>query len=60
MEFPYTRETCPDKKQHTSCPNGYVAWFEWSYQMSKTHKQIRCKTCNLFTIWVKKKKAKES
>lgn len=44
-------EDCPDIEKHTACPSGYLAWHEWAEKMSKTHKQKRCPTCGLWTIW---------
>ncbi len=33
---------------------GYIQWHEWAEDKGKTHRQIRCKGCDLFTIWVPK------
>ena len=50
------KNDCPDKDQHTPCPDGYMAWFDWADRMAETHKQIKCKGCGLYTIWVLKEK----
>ena len=44
---------CPDSDKHTNCPKGYSNWHDWAEIMNKTHKQIRCESCGLFTIWIK-------
>ena len=48
--------TCPDRAKHTPCPEDYTLWHEWAEEKGKTHRQIRCAGCNLFTIWVPKLK----
>jgi len=45
---------CPDKEKHTECPKAYLSWHEWAKTMGRTHKQIKCDSCNLYTIWIKK------
>lgn len=37
-------------------PLGYVAWFTWASKKNKTHYQGRCKKCNLFHVWRKRKR----
>jgi hypothetical protein len=49
-------ENCPDQDKHTPCPEDYILWHEWAAEKGKTHRQIRCAGCNLFTIWVPKLK----
>jgi hypothetical protein len=49
-------EDCPQKSKHTKAPTNYLGWHEWADNKSKTHRQIRCPGCNLFAIWVPKKK----
>ena len=39
---------------HTPCPKEYLQWHEWAEEMEKTHRQIRCPHCGLWTIWVSK------
>lgn len=48
-------ENCPNKKNHTPCPDGYVAWHEWAKKKSKHHYQVACKGCGRLTIWKRKK-----
>jgi len=45
---------CPERDKHTICPEGYSHWQDWAEIMSKTHNQIKCKSCGLFAVWVKK------
>ena len=40
---------------HTQCPDGYIGWHDWAAQKSKTHRQIRCESCGLYSVWVEKK-----
>ena len=47
-----------DCEPHTSCPDGYVARFEWAEKMSKTHRQRQCKGCGLWAIWEDQRGAK--
>lgn len=42
------RTTC---RQHTPCPDGYIAWHEWAERKSRRHYQVRCDECGLFAIW---------
>ncbi len=39
---------------HTYGPTGYIGWHDWAERKSKTHKQLKCKGCGLYKIWVKK------
>lgn len=43
---------CPNKEQHTPCPDGYIARHEWAKRMSKTHAQTTCPGCGLWKIWL--------
>lgn len=45
---------CPEADKHTPCPEGYIAWHRWAEEMSKTHRQRKCKGCGLYSIWEKK------
>lgn len=47
-------DNCPDAAKHTPCPKNYIQWHFWADRMSKTHKQVRCATCGLWTIWAVK------
>lgn len=49
-------DKCSGHKDRKSMPDGYIARSEWFEEMSKTHKQKRCKVCKLWAIWVPKKK----
>jgi hypothetical protein len=49
-----TADECPDKTNHTPCPETYRGFVDWADNMSKTHKQIKCPSCNLFAIWILK------
>lgn len=50
----YAITTCKD---HTpDQPNLYLAWHEWANRMSKTHRQVKCRECGLYKIWVPKQK----
>lgn len=42
----------PACAKHTPCPSGYLAWHEWAEEMAKTHRQVRCKGCGLYAVWV--------
>ena len=42
--------------KHIYGPSGYVVWHEWAEKMSKTHRQVKCKGCNRFMIWIPKRK----
>ncbi len=42
--------------EHTPCPVGYYAWHEWAGKKGRTHRQVKCKACGLYVIWVKRKK----
>jgi hypothetical protein len=42
---------CPRETEHTPSPSGYLAWHEWAEDMSKTHDQVKCQGCGLYSIW---------
>ncbi len=46
--------------EHTPCPVGYYAWHEWAGKKGRTHRQVKCKACGLYVIWVKRKKRVKS
>lgn len=52
-------ESCPNKKNHTNQPSGYIAWHDWAQKKTKTHRQVRCQGCGLFSIWVPRKSRKK-
>jgi len=43
---------CPNFERHTLGPEGYTEWFQWADRMRQTHKQVRCRGCGLYSIWV--------
>lgn len=43
---------CPNEPEHTEAPTGYVEWHDWAEEMSKTHKQTQCPTCQLWVVWI--------
>lgn len=45
---------CPNIANHTPHPEWYVNYMIRADEMIKTHKQIRCKDCNLYKIWIKR------
>lgn len=47
---------CPNAKQHTPAPKGYIEWHEWARRKGKTHRQQKCPGCDRYEIWVPKKK----
>lgn len=49
-----TRLRCPDN--HTVCPEGYLAWYDWAERKSLTHEQERCPECGLWAIWKRKRR----
>lgn len=36
-------------------PDGYVAREAWARNKAKTHRQVKCRGCGLYVIWVPKK-----
>lgn len=49
------RKHCPNRMNHTECPEGYMQWYSWAAKKSRTHKQVLCSGCGRFSIWVEKK-----
>jgi hypothetical protein len=47
-----TPEDCPNYRDHTPTPGGYVERFEWAIEMGRTHKQTKCAGCGLYAIWI--------
>jgi hypothetical protein len=45
---------CLDADKHTPHPISYLGHHAWMDKMQKTHKQLKCKTCGRWAIWVKK------
>lgn len=50
------KDDCPDAKRHTKCPKGYLAWHEWADEKARTHNCTQCPTCDLWAIWMPRKK----
>lgn len=48
------KETCPQRRRHTPCPEGYMAWHEWAEKKGRTHRAVKCPGCGLYAIWVRK------
>ena len=44
---------CPESGRHTPAPKGFREWHEWAGEKSRTHHQIQCPGCGLWTIWVR-------
>ena len=43
---------CANAVEHTPCPSGYVAWFEWcANQAYQRKRQQRCPKCHQYVIW---------
>lgn len=51
--------TTAECEPHTPRPAGYLNWHAWAEEMSKTHKQRKCKGCGLYKIWDPKPTTKE-
>lgn len=47
-------QPCPNEADHVDGPEGYLAWHEWAEEMMKTHRQTRCRGCNLWKVWTPK------
>jgi hypothetical protein len=45
---------CPNSAQHVPCPEGYIAWWEWVDEMSKTHNSAQCSSCWFWVLLVPK------
>ena len=53
-------DKCKDRDKHTpNQPEGYIQWFSWARKMGKTHRCTKCPTCDLYVIWVPKRKWKK-
>lgn len=49
---------CPNYDNHTTAPEGYIAWHAWAEDMAKTHNQRKCPDCGRYAIWEPKEKSK--
>jgi len=45
---------CPLRRDHTPEPEGYMQRLDWMQAMSRTHRQVQCRGCGLWAIWVPK------
>lgn len=45
---------CDNWENHSQAPTGVLQWHAWAAEKSKTHKQIKCKGCGLYQIWIPK------
>lgn len=45
---------CRSERIHTPMPEGYLDRAEWAEKKVKTHEQVRCPTCGLWAVWVKR------
>lgn len=45
--------TCSEHTKNQ--PDGYLQWHAWARKMATTHKQVKCKECGLYQIWVPRK-----
>lgn len=45
---------CKNAHKHTPQPEGYVEWHEWAIRTLKLYRQVKCRGCGLYKIWVKK------
>lgn len=43
---------------HTAAPESYMGWHAWADRMSKTHAQVKCQECGLWSIWLPKREAR--
>lgn len=46
------RAECPNLREHTPAPDGYVAWHAWAARMNLTHAQHPCPGCGRLKIWL--------
>lgn len=51
-------ERTEDRCTHTPQPPGYMEWHAWAKAASKTHAQVRCPHCGLWSQWMPKREAK--
>jgi len=51
---PRPADLCAGRHTHTVCPSEYHQWHAWAEKKMRTHRQVRCPTCGLWTIWKKK------
>ncbi len=45
-------DACPWRDQHTPSPSGYLAWHTWAARMAQAHRQVRCKKCQRYAVWL--------
>ena len=49
-------EECPNVTNHTTSPDGYNQWHLWAEKKFRRHKQVKCPTCGLYVIWIRRGK----
>lgn len=47
-------QDCPNIKNHTKSPAGYLAHHEWAEKKILTHDCKRCPDCRRYVIWTPK------
>lgn len=46
---------CPQEKNHTKQPEGYIQWHDWAEKKQKVgYRQKKCLGCGHYQIWYKK------
>lgn len=46
-------DSCPNRVEHTPCPDGYIGWHRWAARMYyRGHRQKKCTGCGRYAIWV--------
>jgi len=43
---------CARIELHTLSPDDYVSWHQWSEQMLRSHRALKCPACGRYAIWV--------
>ena len=54
MDIQAAKARCPDIKNHTPAPTGYIARSDWADAMMKAHYAVKCDGCGLYKIWLSK------
>jgi hypothetical protein len=48
---------CEHPEYEPGEPHGFLGWYEWVEEKTKTHRQTRCRHCKRYAIWVPHKYA---